>query len=425
MTANNDQTTISHVALAKLSTMRKHERLLALHLLTPGDDGEGLPCMTWGAPGGGKTTLHKQVSLALGIPIMVIPVGLVGEGAFGVTGVPRGDGEHQRIAYPAPDWTDVIEDVGETCTIYLDEITTAAPSLQPPLLGLLQERRVGNRYLGGGVRCFASGNPVDSAANGFDMPSSIANRMAHYEHELPPATAWSGYMAGRRPNGMRRRAASDDGGWFMPDPADANIVHELTKELHGVWDQAYAKVAGPAIGFVTRRPALLHKEPDQNDPARSRAWASHRSWTAALYTATTAHILGWDDLVQDVLTAWVGAGAVIEYITWSATADLPDPARWLDGKETFKHDPARLDRTAVAFQSASMLVAPTSCDNRQQRAAALWAHMDALSQVAGDLIVPAAIAMVKAPQSAQLTGSKEATKVLAKLHPLFSAAGVL
>jgi hypothetical protein len=77
-------------------------------------------------------------------------------------------------------------------------------------------------------------------------------------------------------------------------------------------------------GFINARPDLLSKLPDNPDE-RGRAWPSRRTW--AMVADVLAHLRA-DDLaaIQTAVFGLVGEGAGIEFLTWLAQADLPDPA---------------------------------------------------------------------------------------------------
>jgi hypothetical protein len=77
------------------------------------------------------------------MPSELLSPGERGEGAFGVTPIPGiGQTGGMVLSYPMPDWTEKFADgVG---IVFVDEISSSPPSIQPYLLGLLQERRIGS-----------------------------------------------------------------------------------------------------------------------------------------------------------------------------------------------------------------------------------------------------------------------------------------
>lgn len=385
------------------------DSLLKILVLTPTDDGMGAPAMFWGPPGVGKTKKIKRACAEMGMPLVVLSPGLMGEGAFGVTPVPFGAGKEMRIHYPAPEWVDLFEDAGDVGLVFVDEITTAPPSMQPPLLGLIQERRVGNHYLGERVRVLGAGNPPAQAAGGWDLAPPVANRMGHFDWAQPTQSEWSDYMMARA------------GAVQAAPPKPVDDLKTLEQRVLDAWAGPYAKAQGLVTSFTSRRPGLLHMMPAEGDPNASRAWPSHRSWDLATNVITTAEILGASEVEIDALVAgFVGNAAATEFVAFKASADLPDPEALLDGRVQWKHDPDRLDRTMAVLSACAALVAPKTAKDRTKRADALWALISTTTAGPIDCAVPAARVLAKA----DLGGLKNAMPVLVKMRPVMDAAGI-
>lgn len=384
------------------------EQILKVLILTPTEDGMGAPAMFWGPPGVGKTKIIRAVCKKLGLPIKVLSPGLQGEGAFGVTPVPVGEGAEMRIHYPRPGWTEEFEDIG--CgVVFVDEITTAPPAMQPPLLGLIQERRVGDHYLGERVRVYGAGNPPAQAAGGWDLAPPVANRMGHFDWAGPSQADWSDYMLakGGQAGGKATGGSTAD-------------LEAMEKRITDHWAGAYAKQVGLVSAFTAKRTELLYKMPKEGDAQGSRAWPSHRSWDLATNVLTTAAMLQVpEEVTQALLAGFVGEGAATEFVAYSIDNDLPDPEALLDGKVQWRHDPARLDRSMAVFSACAALVAPEKADKRDPRASALWLLLaGAINEV--DVCVPAARTLAKA----KLGTVKGSTPMLTKLRPVLDAAGI-
>jgi MoxR-like ATPase len=88
----------------------------------------------------------------------------MGEGAFGVIPVPDKSGV---IKYPPPEWTLAHDEAGGV--VFIDEMSSTPPALQPPLLGLLFARRIGGKTLSARTRVIGAANPPEVAAGGFDL----------------------------------------------------------------------------------------------------------------------------------------------------------------------------------------------------------------------------------------------------------------
>lgn len=380
--------------------------LLHAAFFTPmGNGAWGLPLILWGDPGIAKTSIVRQLAKQYGLHCEHLAPGERGEGAFGVTPVPIGENGSTVLEYPPPDWVRKLrgDDGEEAGIVFVDELNTAPPALQPALLGAIQERRIGGHTFGPRVRVIGAANPVGQAAGGWDIAPPVANRLGHIDWPPPEVDEWSAWLLG---------------GSEQLDGLDAL---EEEKRVAKAWPLAYAKAAGLATAFLYRRPNLLHKMPGDGDPAASRAWPSARSWEYAVRARASADVHGLTQLETDELvTAFLGAGPAGEWGTWIDEADLPDPADLLDGKVKWEHDPERLDRTMAVLSSCAALVAPKQAQKRKSRVKAVWGLLSAVMEDAKDLCVPPMQALVRA----QLQRTQEARPVLAKMHSVVQAAGM-
>lgn len=399
--------------------------ILRASLFTPAGRGRwGLPLLFWGEPGVGKSAVLRECARAAGLPCEVLSPGERGEGAFGVVPVPaRDDAAVPRgasrgpealarlsstvLTYPRPEWTRQFDEALAGLVV-VDEITTCPPALQPALLGLLLDRRVGGHYLGDRVRVVAAANPPEQAATGYDLPLPVANRVAHVAWGAPSVEEHVAFM-------LRGDAAEDAAPAIDPVSEEARVMR--------LWPEAYAQACGLEAAFLTRRPALKNVCPPAGDPRGSRGWPSDRSWEHATRAFATAAVHALTDVERDELVAgFVGDGAAGEMLAFAAEQDLADPAAVLDGRESFRHEAKRLDRTAALLSGCAALVVPAGAAKRADRARALWDLLGAF--VAGgadqDVAVPCAAALVRA----KLHTAPGAIKVLAAIQPLLKAAGV-
>jgi hypothetical protein len=365
----------------------------------------GLPLILWGAPGTAKSATIVELARLYGLPCEVLSPGERGEGAFGVTPVPQqipGDG--MMLTYPPPEWVAGLRDKDgeERGIVFVDEINTCPPAIQPALLGLIQERRIGGHQLGPRVRVLGAANPVNQSAGGWDLAPPVANRGGHVEWPPPTVPYWNSWL----------RSQTEE----QETPRNPLLEEEM---VLAAWPAAWAWAIGVITGFLGVRPELLHKMPPDGSPEQGRAWPSPRTWEYATRALASARIHGLDDETTDeLLSAFIGAAAAGELATWMIEADLPDPAALLDGTVVFTPDPRRLDRTEAVLSACACLVVPSRADKRQARAAALWTLCALVAEQAKDAVIPAAIALCRAG----LQGVKEAKPVLAALHDVISAA---
>ena len=382
--------------------------LLHAALFTPTTTGWGLPIILWGAPGTTKTASIKALGRKFGLHVEHLAPGERGEGAFGVTPVPKNTEGGVVLAYPAPEWVQALRatDGQEQGIVFLDEINTAPPALQPALLGALQEGRVGGHTFGPRVRRLGAANPVGQSAGGWDLAAPVANRAGHIDWPAPEVDDWASWLLA-------------GAGVDVSKPLDAR---KEEARVMAEWPEAFAVSSGVISAFLRARPELLHKMPKDGDPSQSRAWPSPRTWemAARAYAGSIVHRLTETER-DEFLCAFVGAGPAGELTTFLTENDLPAPAKLLDGEISFTHDPERLDRTVVVLNACSALVAPKDAAKRNDRAEALWKLVSVVSEDAKDVVVPAMTALV----ASGLHSTPSSKKVMARMHSVITTAGVL
>lgn len=312
--------------------------LLRALLLTPaGLDAAGairwgLPALLWGPPGIAKSATVEALARRLGLPYEWLSPGHRGEGAFGVVPVPDGG----RLTYPSPDWTAPLARGG---LVLVDELTSAPPALQPALLGLLHDLRIGSAVLPGACRVIAAANPVDSAAAGYDLPAPMANRCVHLRWGLR-LDAWTDWAAS--PAGLDQPDAR--GGTAIVFEAAAEARAERERQILEAWPNALGLATARISGYLHARPGQLLMEPKPGSPEASGAWPSPRSWDYARRCLAACQIHGLDEAARDTLLAGcVGEGVSLELGSWLDKADLPDADAVLDGAVSWRPDPARPD----------------------------------------------------------------------------------
>lgn len=370
-------------------------------LFTPLGNGHwGVPFLFWGPPGIGKSAVLEALRRRYkGWHVETLSPGERGEGAFGVVPVPvRG-----VLTYPAPDWVENLEHGG---VVFLDEMSTAEPALQKPLLGMLQARRIGSTEFSPGVRVLGAANPVDMATGGWDITPALSNRQGHMDWHCPSGEEWADWL-------LSSGSSSEEAPAIDPRAEEERVLK--------AWPNPWAKACGLVAGFVRRRPELLHRMPTQGSPEMSRAWPSPRSWEYATRLIAAVQVHGGDEaLADDLVTGMVGQAAAAELAAWRAEADLPEPADVLDGRVEFSPDRKRLDRTQAVLSACAALVAPKTAEKRDARAGKLWGLLDGCAAFAIDVTVTPARQMA----NAGLGIMDEAAPLLGKLEPVLGAAGV-
>lgn len=130
--------------------------------------------MLHGRPGVGKTELVQ--ALADGIGATLYDLRLTTIEPQDLRGLPYYDHASAKTVWYRPE---DLPDTEAPAILFLDELTAAAPSLQPTVYGLLQERRVGRHRLPASVMIVAAGNQVEDGAIAYDMGTALSDRLIH------------------------------------------------------------------------------------------------------------------------------------------------------------------------------------------------------------------------------------------------------
>ena len=234
--------------------------------------GHHTPVMMWGPPGVGKSQMVGQVVAKYAAP--VIDIRLSQMEPSDLRGIPFRSGDSVEWAVPA-----MLPNAarhGACGVLFLDEITSAPPSVSAAAYQLILDRRLGEYTVPPGWAIFAAGNRQGDRGVTYAMPAPLANRFSHFEVE----------------------AHLDD------------------------WSQwAYANnIDERLIGFLRFRPELLF----DFDPARNpTAFPTPRSWE---FAHRALHKFGdRPELLSAALEACVGQAAGVELAAYlTHLTRLPD-----------------------------------------------------------------------------------------------------
>ncbi len=243
--------------------------------------GHHTPVMLWGPPGVGKSQMVAQVAERHGVP--VIDIRLSQMEPSDLRGIPFRNGDRVEWAPPAmlPDATRH----GEQGILFLDEITSAPPSVSAAAYQLILDRCLGEYRVPEGWAIFAAGNRQGDRGVTYAMPAPLANRFSHYEVEthLDDWAAWA--------------------------------------YAHGIDDRV--------IAFLRFRPELLFDFDPAHNPV---AFPSPRSWEFA--HRALQKFADQPQLMQGGLQACVGPAAGIELHAFVQNLDqLPDLEAIVRGEE--------------------------------------------------------------------------------------------
>lgn len=245
-------------------------------------EGHHTPVMLWGPPGVGKSQMVAQIGVKHGVS--VIDIRLSQMEPSDLRGIPFRTGELVEWATPA-----ILPDAarhGEEGILFLDEITSAPPSVSAAAYQLILDRRLGEYKVPDGWAIFAAGNRQGDRGVTYTMPAPLANRFSHFEVEtnLDDWVAW----------------------------AYANGIDERV------------------IGFLRFRPELLFDFDPAHNPV---AFPSPRSWEFA--HRGLQKFIDQPAILQGTLQACVGPAAGVELHAFVSSLDqMPDLDGITEGTET-------------------------------------------------------------------------------------------
>jgi hypothetical protein len=256
--------------------------------------------MLWGPPGVGKSQMVAQIAARHAAPL--IDIRLSQMEPSDLRGIPFLKNEIVDWAIPAmlPD----VERHGVAGILFLDEITSAPPSVSAAAYQLILDRRLGEYEVPEHWAIIAAGNRQGDRGVTYTMPAPLANRFSHYDVDvnLDDWVAW----------------------------AYANNVDERV------------------IGFLRYRPDLLFDFDPAYNPV---AFPSPRTWE---FAHRALQKFGENrNLLASALQSCVGKAAGVELNAFVESLDqMPDLDAIVDGEDI--PAPEELD---LQYAVASALVA--------------------------------------------------------------------
>jgi len=244
------------------------------------------PVFLWGPPGIGKSELIRGVTEEMGG--FMYDVRLSQMEPTDIKGIPYFDKNTNRMDWAPPvDLPDA-----ETCAqypivvLFLDEMNSAAPSVQAAAYQLVLDRKVGKYHLPDNVVVVAAGNRESDKGVTYRMASPLANRLVHLE------------------------VRPDFDSWFQW--AVNNQIHQ------------------DVVGYVSFAKQSLF---DFDPKSASRAFATPRSWS--FVSQFLKNDKAGDDDLRDLVSGTIGEGLALSFMAHRKVAgSMPNPMAVLEGKVT-------------------------------------------------------------------------------------------
>jgi hypothetical protein len=357
-----------------------------------------LNTLIMGDPGLGKTAAITQLAKENGAALVTLILSIREPSDLG--GLPMLVGEkdsNQGVRLCAPQWVYFLKQAaakGQPTILFIDELTTAAPSLQAAALRVVNEKYVGEEKLPDNIWIVAAANDVSIAANGTELSPPLANRFYHTSVKY------------------------DNKEFCLNFPSywgDAPQISGFSVADMKAWQDARNRIAG----FLNSNPAVGHKLPKEQSEM-SKAWPSPRTWDYA--SRVLALTPNYEDAVQ-VMAGCVGHGATMEFISWNKNVDLPDPEELLKNPDKWNYTKENKKRGDITFAILGSVHSAFTANQTQSRWAAAWKiYSKVLEAGQPDIVAQWAAQLLKGFKPG---GNLVIPPEAAKFTQLFKASGIL
>ena len=243
------------------------------------------PLFLWGPPGIGKSELVADITEELGGYMIDLRLGQMEP--TDIRGIPFYNKDLGKM-----DWAPPIELPDEefasqypVVVLFLDELNSAAPSVQAAAYQLILNRRIGKYHMPKNVVLVAAGNRESDKGVTYRMPTPLANRFIHQEMkvEFGPWQEWA-----------------------------------VKKNIHK-----------DVVGYLSFAKQDLY---DFDAKSASRAFATPRTWTFVSELLEDEE--GDDDTIMNMIAGTVGEGLAVKFMAHRKIAGrMPKPEDILSGKE--------------------------------------------------------------------------------------------
>lgn len=243
------------------------------------------PVFLWGPPGIGKSDLIEGI--ASDMNALVIDLRLGQMEPTDLRGIPFYNRDTGTMDWAPPvdlPNTELAEKY-DNIVLFLDELTSGAPSVQAAAYQLVLNRKIGNYNLPDNVVIVAAGNRESDKGVTYRMPTPLANRFVHLELKV------------------------DFDSWV-----DWAVVNKIHRDV---------------VGYLTFAKGDLY---DFDSKSSSRAFATPRSWT---FVSELIDDRMDANTMTNLIAGTVGEGLAIKFMAHRKFAQkMPNPSDILNGKVT-------------------------------------------------------------------------------------------
>ena len=241
------------------------------------------PLFLWGPPGIGKSELVENIATEMNG--YMIDLRLAQMEPTDLRGIPFYNKDLNKMDWAAPvDLPD--EELARQYPIvilFLDEMNSAAPSVQAAAYQLTLNRRIGKYRLPDNVVIVAAGNRDSDKGVTYRMPTPLANRFIHQEMKVD-FNSWQEWA----------------------------VLNRIHKDV---------------VGYLSFAKGDLY---DFDAKSASRSFATPRSWT---FVSQLLDDEEDDDTLMNLIAGTVGEGLAVKFMAHrKVSAKMPQPEDILDGK---------------------------------------------------------------------------------------------
>jgi len=244
------------------------------------------PLFLWGPPGIGKSELVEGIAAELGGLMIDLRLGQMEP--TDIRGIPFYNKDIGKM-----DWAPPVELPDEEMAkeypivvLFLDELNSAAPSVQSAAYQLILNRRIGKYRLPDNVVMVAAGNRESDKGVTYRMPTPLANRFLHQEMKVD-FDSWQEWAVGKK-------------------------IHK------------------DVVGYLSFAKQDLY---DFDPKSSSRAFATPRTWS--FVSELLEEDDGDDITLTNMIAGTVGEGLAVKFMAHRKIAGrMPRPEDILSGKVT-------------------------------------------------------------------------------------------